>query len=173
MSEEHRPQTPDEKAEFSASGNMRWIILRGKWGLAIDTAILKLIGYSLITKQYSLAQNHRYQPTLLLTTTGARTGQKRTCGLPYWEVEGKRIVRGSNGGGPTDPHWCHNIRKNPDAEINLGLLKGGKRKVRAHVSSGAEREHLYEIMDRLSKTTSMYQDMCTPRELPLVVLEEV
>ena len=50
MSEEQRPQTPSEKARFSAGGNMKWIVLRGKWGLFIDSTFLRLTGYSLITK---------------------------------------------------------------------------------------------------------------------------
>lgn len=170
MSDEQRPQTPHEKAEFSSGGNMKWIILRDKWGLAIDNVVLRLTGYSLMTKQYSLAGGVPYQSTLLLTTTGARTGKKRTCGLPYWEIEGARVVRGSNGGGPTDPHWVHNIRKNPDANIHIGWKR---RPVKAHVASGEERDRLFKILDEKSKSTSMYQNMCAPRELPIVVLREV
>ena len=168
MSEEHRPQTSSEKAKFSAGGRTQFIILRGKWGLAIDTAVLWLTGYSLMTKQYSLAQREPYAPTLLLTTTGARTGKKRTCGLPYWRIGDDYIVRGSNGGGPTDPHWCHNIRKN--ADVRLRVQRKTKH-VKAHVSTGEERERIFELMSAKSKTTEMYQNMCAPRELPLVVLE--
>ena len=170
MSEEHRPESAYEKAKFSSGGNMKWILLRGKWGLFIDRIVLTLTGYSLMTKQYSLAGGVPYQPTLLLTTTGARTGKARTCGLPFWEVDGARIVRGSNGGGPTDPHWVHNIRRNGDACIRLGWRS---RPVKAHVSTGEERERLFKILDEQSKSTSMYQNMCAPRELPLVVLREV
>jgi len=170
MPEDERPESAYEKAKFSAGGNMKWILLRGKWGLAIDSFILRLTGYSLMTKQYSLAGGQPYQRTLLLTTTGARTGKRRTCGLPYWEVDGARIVRGSNGGGATDPHWVHNIRKNPDASIHIGWKR---RPVRAHVSSGEERERLFKILDEQSPSTSMYQNMCAPRELPLVVIREV
>ena len=171
MSEEHRPQTAYEKARFSAGGNMKWIILRDKWGLFIDRWFLRLTGYSLITKQYALAHGQTYQSTLLLSTTGARTGKKRICGLPYWELEGARVVRGSNGGGPTDPHWVHNIRKNPEAHIDMGFWK--RTKVKAHVAQGEERERLFATLDGMSPSTSMYQNMCAPRELPLVVLREV
>jgi deazaflavin-dependent oxidoreductase (nitroreductase family) len=170
MTEEHRPESAYEKAKFSSGGNMKWIILRGKWGLFIDSAILRMTGYSLMTKQYALASGTAYQQTLLLTTTGARTGQRRTCGLPYWDIDGARVVRGSNGGGATDPHWVHNIRKNADASIRTGWRS---RPVKAHVASGEEREKLFEQLDAVSKSTSMYQNMCAPRELPLVVLREV
>ena len=170
MSDEHRPQTAYDKAKFSSGGNMKWIVLRGKWGLFIDSAVLRLTGYSLMTKQYALAGGTPYQSTLLLTTTGARTGKRRTCGLPYWEIDGARGARGGNGGGPTDPHWVHNIRKHSDASIRLGWRS---RPVKAHVASGDERVKLFETLDGLSRGTSMYQKMCAPRELPLVVLREV
>ena len=170
IEEEHRPQTAYEKAKFSAGGNMKWIILRDRWGLWIDRIVLMLTGYSLITKQYALAHGTPYQQTLLLTTTGARTGKQRTCALPYWDLDGARVVRGSNGGGPTDPHWVHNIRRNEGASIGTGWRK---RPVKAYVARGEERERLFAELDALSKSTSMYQAMCAPRELPIVVLREV
>ncbi|MEM9177942.1 MAG: nitroreductase/quinone reductase family protein, partial [Myxococcota bacterium] len=111
-----------------------------------------------------------YSPTLLLYTTGARTGKRRRCGLPYFEVDGSYVVRGSNGGGPTDPHWCHNVRANPQARIRV---RGRTKSVRAHVAHGDERVALFEKLDALSPSTSQYQRMCAPRELPLVVLRPV
>ena len=170
MSEEHRPQTSAEKARFSSGGNMKWIVLRGQWGLAIDKVVLWVTGYSPVTHQYMLAGGLPYQQTLMLTTTGARTGRRRTCCRPFWEVDGTRVVRGSNGGGPTDPHWVHNIRKNTDARVRVGWKT---RPVKAHVAQGEERERLFKILDAASPSTSGYQRMCAPRELPLVVLRDV
>ena len=165
-----RPQSTAEKEEFSSGGNRHLILLRGKWGLAIDTVFLWLTGYSLMTKQYAVANGIAYSPTLLLYTTGARTGKKRRCGLPYFEVDGTYVVRGSNGGGPTDPHWCHNVRANADAKIRI---RGRTRRVHAHVASGDEREVLFKKLDAMSPSTSQYQRMCAPREHPLVVLRPV
>ncbi len=165
-----RPETVAEKEAFSSGGNRHLILLRGKWGLAIDTFVLWLTGYSLMTKQYTYANGAPYQPTLLLYTTGAKTGKRRRCGLPYFMVDGSYVVRGSNGGGPTDPHWCHNVRANPDAKIRV---KGRTKRVRAHVAGGEERAVLFKKLDAMSPSTGQYQRMCTPRELPLVVLREV
>ncbi|MEM9175796.1 MAG: hypothetical protein AAGC67_11225, partial [Myxococcota bacterium] len=50
-----RPQTTAEKEAFSSGGKRHLILLRGKWGLAIDTVFLWLTGYSLMTKQYAVA----------------------------------------------------------------------------------------------------------------------
>ena len=74
---ETRPQTSAEKEAFASAGQRHRIYLRGKWGLAIDTAVLWLTGYSLITKQYAAAWGQPYTPTLLFTTTGARSGKHR------------------------------------------------------------------------------------------------
>ena len=167
MPEDQRPQTVQEKIEFSSAGKTHYIILRGKWGSAIEQVVLWSTGYSLQNKQYCLAHGTPYIPCLLLTTTGARTGQRRTCGLPFWRVGDDLIVRGSNGGGPPDPHWCHNIRKHP--EIRIRVHRKTKH-LTAHVASGEERKRLFEIMARKSDSTEMYQNMCAPRELPLVVL---
>jgi deazaflavin-dependent oxidoreductase (nitroreductase family) len=165
-----RPESIADKEKFSSGGNRHLIILRGKWGLAIDTFILWLTGYSLMTKQYTYANGAPYQATLLLYTTGAKSGEPRRCGLPYFNVDGNYVVRGSNGGGPTDPHWCHNVRANSEAKIRV---KGRTKKVRAHVAQGEERERVFKILNEKSKSTEQYQAMCAPRELPLVVLREV
>ena len=164
-----RPSSDAEKEAFSSGGNRNMILLRGKWGLAIDTAVLWLTGYSLMTKQYALALGEPYQSTLLLCTTGARSGLTRTCGLPYFTIGEDLVVRGSNGGGPTDPHWVWNVRKNPDARIRV---RGHSRQVKAHVASGEERERLFAILCEKGPTTQAYQDSCAPRELPLVVLRK-
>lgn len=165
-----RPSSIAEKERFSSGGNRHMILLRGRWGLAIDTFVLWLTGYSLMTKQYALATGTPYQETLLLYTTGAKTGKRRRCGLPFFTVDGDRIVRGSNGGGPTDPHWVHNVRAHPEARVRV---RGRTKKVRAHVATGEERERLFKVLSKMSASTETYQAMCAPRELPLVVLREV
>ena len=44
--------------------------------------------------------------------------------------------------------------------------------MQAHVAAGEERQRIFEALDAKSKTTSNYQRMCAPRELPLVVLRD-
>ena len=166
---DRRPQTVAEKESFSSGGKRGRIFLRGKWGLAIDRAVLWATGYSPMTHQYTAAQGEAYAPTLILTTVGARTGKRRRANLPYFKVDDALVVRGSNGGGPTDPGWVFNVRANPDAWVRIGWRT---RPMRAHVAAGAERAALYDVLARRSRTTEAYQRMCAPRELPLVVLED-
>ena len=148
-----RPESVADKEAFSSGGNRHLILLRGKWGLAIDTFVLWLTGYSRMTKQYAVANGIAYNPTLLLYTTGAKTGKPRRCGLPFFEVDGTFVVRGSNGGGPTDPHWCHNVRANSDAKIRV---RGRTKKVHAHVAQGEEREVLFKKLDAISPCSSAF-----------------
>ena len=126
-------------------------------------------GYSLVTKQFALAGRKPYQSTLMLTTIGARTKRLRTSVLVYFAADGDVVVRGSNGGGPTDPHWVDNVRADPHAWVRINRKT---RPVHAHVAQGAERDRLYEELCRQTPTTAAYQEMCAPRELPLVVLRD-
>ena len=57
---------------------------------------------------------------LLLTTTGAKSGQKRLSPLAFLAIDGRTIIFGSYGGAPKDPAWVHNLRANPQARIEIG-----------------------------------------------------
>ena len=79
-------------------------------------------------------------PVVQLTTTGARSGQRRT--LPVLAVpEGDRlIVIASNFGQHNNPSWYHNLCAHPTAEI---VFEGTSRRVEARELEGEEREHWY------------------------------
>jgi deazaflavin-dependent oxidoreductase (nitroreductase family) len=57
---------------------------------------------------------------LLLTTTGAKSGQPRLAPLGYLTIDGKMIIVGSKAGMDTNPDWVHNLRANPRAHIEVG-----------------------------------------------------
>src|SRR5881275_1947318 len=59
-------------------------------------------------------------PTLLLRTTGRRSGETRTNGLVYARDGANYLVVPSNGGADQHPAWLHNLRANPDVEIQIG-----------------------------------------------------
>jgi deazaflavin-dependent oxidoreductase (nitroreductase family) len=167
VSADRRPTTSKQKEQFSSRGNRSLLILRGQWGLQVDKAIVWTTGWSLVTAQYAWAAGETYVPTLMLWTTGAKSGRTRSACLPYFRIGEDLVVRGSNGGGPTDPHWVHNVRANPEAWIRV---RRRNRPVRAYVAQGQEREQIYADLVRQSRSTEMYAKMCAPRELPLVVL---
>jgi deazaflavin-dependent oxidoreductase (nitroreductase family) len=58
-------------------------------------------------------------PTLLLRTTGRRSGAIRTNGLVYARDGGDYLVVASNGGADRPPAWLHNLRANSDVEIQI------------------------------------------------------
>ena len=57
---------------------------------------------------------------LLLTTTGAKSGQRRVSPLAYFRIDGKLIIIGSFAGAPVNPAWVHNLRANPQAHVEVG-----------------------------------------------------
>ena len=57
---------------------------------------------------------------LLLTTTGAKSGQPRLAPLAYLTIDGKMFIIGSKAGLDTNPDWVHNLRANPRAHIEVG-----------------------------------------------------
>src|SRR2546429_2346387 len=58
-------------------------------------------------------------PTLLLRTTGRRSGATRTNGLVYARDGDDYLVVPSNGGADRAPAWLHNVRANPDVEVQV------------------------------------------------------
>jgi deazaflavin-dependent oxidoreductase (nitroreductase family) len=58
-------------------------------------------------------------PTVILTTTGAKSGEPRTVavyGIPH--PDGLAIIA-SNWGGPKNPAWYHNLKANPEATVSI------------------------------------------------------
>jgi F420H(2)-dependent quinone reductase len=59
-------------------------------------------------------------PILLLTSTGRRTGKRRTRPLAYVRDGDRYVLCASNGGSPTHPGWYHNLSTTGRAEIQVG-----------------------------------------------------
>ena len=55
---------------------------------------------------------------LLLTTTGAKSGQPRLSPLSYKRIDGKLLIIAGNGGADTNPSWVYNLRANSSAQWN-------------------------------------------------------
>lgn len=107
-------------------------------------------------------------PMLILTTTGAKTGQQRTTVLSSPLVEGDTVVLvASFGGDDRDPAWYRNLVENPDVEIDL---EGEHREMTARVADPDERAHLWTRITDEHKNYASYQRR-TDRVIPVVVLE--
>lgn len=107
-------------------------------------------------------------PLLLLHHRGAKSGQERVNPLAYQSLDyGKWAVFGSKGGAPTDPDWIHNLKANPEAEIEVGTERF---EVKARIAEGAERDEIWERQKRAMPGFAAYEEK-TDREIPVVILE--
>ncbi|MCV7408684.1 deazaflavin-dependent nitroreductase [Mycobacterium florentinum] len=108
---------------------------------------------------------------LLLTTTGAKSGQQRVSPLAYFTIDGKLIIIGSFAGAPKDPAWVHNLRANPQAHIEVGAPEGVQAYgVTAHELPLAEREQLFDKVVAVAPGFAEYQSK-TSRVIPLFELQ--
>lgn len=84
------------------------------------------------------------KPVLLLTTTGRRSGQRRSTVVLYMADSDRIVVIGSNAGNERPPAWALNLLANPDAEVQL---RSERRQMRARVAEGDERAQLWSRMN--------------------------
>jgi deazaflavin-dependent oxidoreductase (nitroreductase family) len=104
---------------------------------------------------------------LLLTTKGRTTGDETTTPLIYGLDGDNAVIVASKGGAPDHPGWYRNLRKNPEAEIQI---MGDRRRVHARDAEGEERDRLWTLMNEIWPHYAEYQQK-TDREIPVVVLE--
>jgi deazaflavin-dependent oxidoreductase (nitroreductase family) len=110
---------------------------------------------------------------LLLTTTGAKTGQTRVNPLAYTRDGEKYVVIASKGGAPTHPDWYHNVVAHPAVTVEAATPSGVERfEARARVAEGEERQRLFDAQARVMPGFADYQRK-TQRQIPVVVLEKV
>ncbi len=103
---------------------------------------------------------------LLLTTTGAKSGEPRVNPLAYFRIDGKLIIIGSFAGAPVNPAWVHNLRANPAARVEIGTDAFD---VTAHELPPAERKTLFEKVAAAAPGFAEYQSK-TSRVIPLFEL---
>ena len=59
-------------------------------------------------------------PTLLMTSVGRRTGERRTAALVYAKDGADMVVVASNGGADRPPGWLHNVTARPEVDVQVG-----------------------------------------------------
>jgi F420H(2)-dependent quinone reductase len=106
-------------------------------------------------------------PVLLLDHVGRRSGKQFTTPLLYLEDGPDLVVVASQGGMAKNPHWFHNLRAQPDTQVQV---RAELRPVRARVASPGERSALWPRLVELYADFETYQTW-TDREIPVVVLE--
>ena len=116
-------------------------------------------------------------PTLLLVTTGRKSGNEITLPLIYGTTGSEEtgdvayIIVASKGGAPAHPAWYLNLDANPDVQIQVGA---DRCHATARTASGDERSTLWGQMAELFSPYIEYQARAADhREIPVVVLEPV
>jgi deazaflavin-dependent oxidoreductase (nitroreductase family) len=108
-------------------------------------------------------------PTLLLTTTGRKSGEPRTNALIFGRDGSDYLVVASMGGAPTHPNWYRNLLAQPRAEIQVCAERIS---VMARTAGDAEKPRLWKVMTDGWPNYDVYQSR-TNRVIPLVVLSPV
>lgn len=108
-------------------------------------------------------------PTLILTTTGRRSGQSISMPLIYGEENGQYVVVASKGGAPTHPGWYLNLVTHPTVEVQV---RADRFRATARTATGEERARLWQTMAAIYPPYNAYQAK-TQREIPVVVLERI
>jgi len=115
------------------------------------------------------AEGHEWQPgvyTLLLTTTGRRSGEPYTTPLIYITDGDDYVVVASKGGAPEHPDWYHNLVANPKVEIQV---TDQVMAAIARTATSEERARLWPRLVEVWPDFDEYQKK-TDREIPVVLL---
>lgn len=104
---------------------------------------------------------------LLLTTTGAKSGQPRLAPLAYLQIDDRMVIVGSKAGADTNPDWVHNLRANPRAHAEFGT---DAYDVVARELSSGERDDVYSKIVAAQPTFGDYQKR-TERVIPVFELQ--
>jgi deazaflavin-dependent oxidoreductase (nitroreductase family) len=107
------------------------------------------------------------RPLLLLTTTGAKSGQRRTTPVMYLPDGDRLLVFATKAGAPTNPAWYHNLLAHPEVTVEVGTETY---ETIATPLTGEERDRLFARQAELYPQFGEYQARAT-RKIPVIALE--
>ncbi|MBP8925935.1 MAG: nitroreductase family deazaflavin-dependent oxidoreductase [Pseudomonadales bacterium] len=105
-------------------------------------------------------------PTLLLTTIGRKSGEKRITPLVFLQHGKDMVVVGSLAGYDKHPAWYLNIKKNPGCQVQLDR---NKMAANARDATATERETLWPELTTMFPNWGFFQSQ-TDRPFPIVIL---
>jgi len=146
---------------FAASGPGAWLFARVLY--RIDRPI-----YRATLGRHTLASLLSGIPVVMITTTGARSGQPRTVpvlGLPT--ADGFAVIA-SNFGQQRHPGWYFNLRANPEGSFAVG---GTSHRFRAVEVEGDRRREIWALGLRVYPGWSQYERRASNRQIAVFVLE--
>jgi deazaflavin-dependent oxidoreductase (nitroreductase family) len=108
-------------------------------------------------------------PMILITHKGAKSGRSYTTPLVYSRDGDRFVIVASKAGAPNNPAWYHNLVTNPTVTVEIGTEKF---QARASVTSGEERERLFNAQAKMMPQFNEYKQKTT-RQIPVFVLERI
>jgi F420H(2)-dependent quinone reductase len=108
-------------------------------------------------------------PSLLLHTVGAKTGTARTASLTYARDGGDYLIVASKGGDPKAPGWYHNLKADPNVEINVGPKRFGVT-AKPVLPDDPDYARLWQIVNKNNSDRYTAYQKKTSRPIPVVVL---
>jgi deazaflavin-dependent oxidoreductase (nitroreductase family) len=108
-------------------------------------------------------------PLLIMTSKGAKTGERRRAIVSFSRDNGDYIIAGSAGGAPTDPAWLSNVQANPNVSVEA---EGRNFEATASVADGAERDRLWDQHIVVLPHFAAYPEQ-SGRVIPMVRLKPV
>jgi len=146
---------------FAASGPGSWLFARLLH--RIDRPV-----HRLTRGRHTFASLVSGIPVVMLTTTGAKTGQPRTVPVLGIPIDGGLAIIASNFGQYRHPAWYHNLRADPAAQV---VVDGIHRRVRAVEADGEYRDRIWQQGLRVYPGFSQYEDRAAHRRISVFVLE--
>jgi deazaflavin-dependent oxidoreductase (nitroreductase family) len=162
------PEVPPDKPSALVQMGARMFLTRPgsaflrRFGWRMDRALIKATNGHV---SMSLAL-----PEVLLTHTGAKSGQQRSTPLTYFTDGGRVICMASNYGGDRHPAWYHNIKAHPRVTLSA---RGYRGTFEAKEMTGAERDRLFDLAKGFMPNYARYEQMTGGRRIPVVAFTEV
>lgn len=103
---------------------------------------------------------------LLLTTTGAKTGEQRTSPVVYSNDGDRLVIIASKAGAPSNPAWYHNLVANPTVTVEVGTETF---QATAAVAEEPERRRLFDAQAEAMPGFKEYEQK-TERVIPVITL---
>jgi deazaflavin-dependent oxidoreductase (nitroreductase family) len=105
---------------------------------------------------------------VLLTTTGRRSGTRRTAPMMFVDLEGDPLVVASNAGAAEHPAWFVNLLADP--RVTVETPDGRSAEAVAEVLEGEERARVWRDLTAGFPFLVQHEERAGDREIPLVRL---
>lgn len=146
---------------LGASGPGSWLFARVAH--RIDAPVFRLT-----RGRYTFSSLATGLPVVFLTTTGARSGKRRTVPILGFPSAEGLVVIASNFGQERHPAWYHNLRAHPEGEV---AVRGRAQRFRAVEAEGERRERIWREGLTIYPGWSTYERRAANRRIAVFVLE--